>query len=65
MRKIDWEGVLLTIYMLILVGTLVGIGYVLGHAHGVCYALENVRAIPIDSHMALVDIEYDLMSYFK
>lgn len=65
MRKIDWEGVLLTIYMLFLVGMLVGIGYVLGHAHGVCYALENVQAVAVDEHMAYVRIDHDMTSYFK
>ena len=55
-------GIMILVFMAV---CLIGIGYFIGHAHGVCYALKNVSAIPVDEHLALVDIPHDMMAYFK
>lgn len=36
-----------------------------GYYKGVCYALENVKAVPVDERIALIDIDTDAFSFLK
>lgn len=42
-----------------------GIGYYIGHFCGICYAMDNIRAVPVDEHVALLDISHNLLSYTR
>ena len=49
-------------FLLILMLGIAGVG---GYYKGVCYALENVKAVPVDERIALIDIDENAFSFLK